>query len=133
MKNFILITLLLLGTYSLSYSTEKPHIAKMGNDNIQIVNIEGGKYFFKPNHIILKKGFPVIMTVIKQSSIVPHNIIMNYPDAGMQFDIDFHEQGRSIAFTPTKIGTYKFYCDKKLLFFDSHQEKGMHGTIQVIE
>jgi plastocyanin len=38
-----------------------------------------------------------------------------------------------IKFTPTEPGKYEFYCGKKLLFFKSHKEKGMVGTLEVTE
>jgi plastocyanin len=38
-----------------------------------------------------------------------------------------------IKFTPTKIGKYAMYCDKKLLWFKSHRERGMEGVIEVVE
>jgi hypothetical protein len=33
-----------------------------------------------------------------------------------------------ITFTPTHPGTFKFFCNKKLLFFRSHEDRGMKGT-----
>jgi len=36
-----------------------------------------------------------------------------------------------VRFTPTKAGVFAFYCDKKLLFFKSHREKGMEGVLKV--
>jgi plastocyanin len=39
----------------------------------------------------------------------------------------------TVRFTPTHPGTFVFYCDKKLLFFKSHREKGMEGRLEVRE
>ena len=39
----------------------------------------------------------------------------------------------SVRFTPVRPGRLTFFCDKKLLFFKSHREKGMTGTIEVRE
>jgi hypothetical protein len=36
-----------------------------------------------------------------------------------------------IRFTPTQRGLFTFYCDKKLLFFKSHRDKGMEGLLDV--
>jgi hypothetical protein len=33
----------------------------------------------------------------------------------------------------TREGIYPFYCSRKLLFFESHREKGMEGTLEVVE
>lgn len=42
-------------------------------------------------------------------------------------------RGGEYSFTTTKPGKYPFYCDKKLLFMDSHREKGMEGILEVVE
>ncbi len=39
---------------------------------------------------------------------------------------------RTVRFTPREPGAYPFYCDKKLLFFPSHRERGMEGVIEVL-
>jgi hypothetical protein len=38
-----------------------------------------------------------------------------------------------IKFAPTKTGIYPFFCDKKFLMFKSHRERGMEGTLEVVE
>jgi plastocyanin len=58
---------------------------------------------------------------------------MKSPDAGMEFDLSLREEPQTVRFTPTKTGVYPFYCGKKLLFFESHREKGMEGAIEVVE
>jgi uncharacterized cupredoxin-like copper-binding protein len=34
------------------------------------------------------------------------------------------------SFTPTKTGSYQFYCNKKSMFAN-HRKKGMEGTLEV--
>ena len=41
--------------------------------------------------------------------------------------------GKAIAFTPAKVGSYPFYCDKKPWFLASHRKKGMEGVLEVVE
>lgn len=113
--------------------SEKPFIAVVDKDGIQHVDMVGGGYFYSPNHIIVKVNVPVELKVKKESGIVPHNIVMKAPEAGIEFDLSIHEDPQVIRFTPTRIGKYTFYCDKKLLFFESHREKGMEGTLEVVE
>lgn len=36
-----------------------------------------------------------------------------------------------VRFTPTRVGEFKFSCTKKLLFFPSHEDLGMVGTLVV--
>jgi plastocyanin len=48
-------------------------------------------------------------------------------------DEQISTEPKIIKFTPTKTGKFPFYCDKKLLFFKSHRERGMEGIIEVTE
>jgi len=65
--------------------------------------------------------------------MVPHNFVLKAPEAGMDVTADLGKEPQTIRFTPTKVGEYPFYCDKKLLFFESHREKGMKGILKVEE
>lgn len=104
-----------------------------GEDGVQRAEMTGGDYYYKPKWLVLKVGVPVELTVKKEPGFVPHNIVMDSPEAGMVFEVDFGKEGEVIRFTPSKKGTYLFYCDKKLLFFKSHRERGMEGVIEVVE
>ena len=112
---------------------EKIFKAAVDSDGVQRVDILGGGYFFTPNHIIVKVDVPVELKVRKESGIVPHNIVIKAPETGINVDESLDTDPKIIRFTPTKIGNYTFYCDKKLLFFESHREKGMEGVLEVIE
>jgi hypothetical protein len=37
-----------------------------------------------------------------------------------------------IRFLPAVPGIFEFYCSKRLLFFESHKDKGMRGVIEVV-
>jgi hypothetical protein len=126
----ILLTLGLLLTVGMAAERQE-FIASVDKDGIQRVEIVGGSYFFKPNYIILKVNIPVEMKLIKESGMTPHNIILNAPEAGMDIKVDLSTEPRIVKFTPTKTGKFPIYCDKKLLFFESHREKGMEGTVEV--
>ncbi|MFA4828745.1 MAG: hypothetical protein WC855_04395 [Thermodesulfovibrionales bacterium] len=107
--------------------------AAIGNDGIQRTEIIGGEYFFEPYHIIVKINVPVELTVRKKPGIVPHDIIVNAPEAGINFKEDLSKEPKVIKFTPKKTGQYPVYCSKKLLFFKSHKERGMEGLLEVVE
>ncbi|MEK7197104.1 MAG: quinol oxidase, partial [Nitrospirota bacterium] len=91
------------------------------------------EYFFEPYHIIVKINMPVELTVRKKPGIVPHDIIVNAPEAGINFKEDLSKESKVIRFTPKKTGKYPVYCSKKLLFFKSHKERGMEGLLEVVE
>lgn len=109
-------------------------IAVPDSDGVQRVYVRAGSYYYRPSHIVVRKGRPVELVLIRESAVIPHNIVMSYPEAGMDFRVEIYpDRPVRISFTPTRTGRFEFYCDKKLLFFPSHREKGMHGVIEVIE
>jgi len=134
MKNFITV-LIISGIFFVSnlYAEQTTFRATIDKDGVQRVEVLGGDYFFKPNHIIVKVNVPVEMKVSKEGGVVPHNIVINAPDAGIDVNESLGKEPKVIRFTPKKVGTYAFSCDKKLLFFKSHKEKGMKGAIEVVE
>ena len=134
--NILRILLVILAMAGMSFADgpeKKVFTAVKGPDGIQKVSIAGGEYYFEPNHIIVKVNVPVELSVKKEGGIVPHNIVMKSPEAGMAFEEPMGSQPKVIKFTPKKTGTYPFSCTKKLLFFRSHEARGMKGAIEVIE
>ncbi|RJQ47186.1 MAG: quinol oxidase [Nitrospiraceae bacterium] len=109
------------------------YTATVDKDGIQKVEISGSDYYFDPDHIVVKKDIPVEFTVRKMSGIIPHNIVIESPEASMNIRETISRDPRVIRFTPTKTGTYPFFCDKKFLFFPSHRKKGMEGILEVVE
>lgn len=114
-------------------SKQKVYTATVDKDGIQRVEITGGEYYFDPYYIIVKKDIPVEFIVRKISGIIPHNIVIEAPEAGINIRELISKEPKAIRFTPTKAGKYAVYCDKKLLFFKSHKEKGMEGILEVVE
>jgi plastocyanin len=61
-------------------------------------------------------------------------MVVKAPEAGINFKADLDaKKPETIKFTPTKVGKYPMICDKKLLFFKSHKDRGMEGMIEVVE
>jgi plastocyanin domain-containing protein len=107
--------------------------ATIDDDGVQRVVILGGGYFFKPDHVIVKVNVPVEMVISKEDGFIPHNFIIEAPEAGIEVDESLSSDPKVVKFTPTKVGKYPFYCSKKLLFFEDHREKGMEGVIEVVD
>jgi hypothetical protein len=59
--------------------------ATLGDDGVQRVDVIGGSYFYKPNHIVVKVNIPVELKVSKESGFIPHDIVAKSPEAGMEF------------------------------------------------
>ena len=111
----------------------KEHTATINQDGVQRLTVVGGGYYFDPNYIIVKVNVPVELIVTRASGFVPHNIALQSPETGIEFDLNLSVSPKIITFTPTKPGKYPFYCNKQLLFFENHRDKGMEGTLEVRE
>ncbi len=132
MARIILFILLFLSLPAPSFSAESgPYAAQTGPDGIQRVEVTAGSYFFRPEHIVVTAGVPVELVIRNEAKVVPHDFVMDSPEAGMKFSEALSEELTIIRFTPARPGRYPFYCDRKLLFFKSHRERGMEGVIEV--
>jgi plastocyanin len=115
-----------------AFGQGKVYKAVVDKDGVQRVTVLAGSYFFDPDQIIVKVDIPVEITIKKEPGITPHAFVIKEPEAGMDISEALSTEPKIITFTPKKTGEYPFYCDKKLLFFKSHREKGMEGIIEVI-
>ena len=138
----IMVTLFVLATLPQVFAAESPTVIPAGahqvvvpvdKDGVQRVEILGSDYFFKPSHIVVKVNLPVELNVRKDGYIVPHSIVINAPEAGIKINESLSRDLKAITFTPTKVGTYPMFCDKKPPFLASHREKGMEGILEVVE
>ena len=101
-------------------------------DGVQRATVTLDSYSYKPDHLVVRTEVPVELTLVSQTTFTPHNFVLKQPDAGMVINEDIGAGATvKVRFTPTKAGVFAFYCDKKLLFFKSHREKGMEGVLKV--
>ena len=112
---------------------ETAYRASRAADGVQRVTIEGGSHFFKPRRVVVKANVPVELLVSVGRSAIPHSFVIDAPAAGIAVDESLSSQPRAIRFTPTAAGSYPFYCRNRLLFFESHREKGMEGVLDVVD
>jgi len=115
-----------------SMGSENRFVATIGTDGVQHVEVIGGDYYFDPNYIIVKVSVPVELKVKKAPGYIPHDIAVKAPKAGIDFITDIGKDWQTITFTPTTVGKYEMICDKKLLWFKSHKDRGMDGFIEVV-
>lgn len=112
--------------------TPAPVLLEMGPDGVQRAEVILDSYSYTPNHLVVQAGRPVELHLVSVTLLTPHNFILKAPEAGLNVDQDVGAGKRlTVRFTPTQPGTYTFFCDKKLLFFPSHRERGMEGTLEV--
>lgn len=138
MKNAILFLVFCLAGYSTCRADtaapeETVYRATTAADGVQHVRIEGGSYFFKPNRVIVKMNVPVELTLSVEKGLVPHTFVIKAPEAGIAVDEELSSTAKQVRFTPSATGKFPFYCKNKLLFFESHREKGMEGVLEVVE
>lgn len=107
--------------------------AVMDQDGVQRVRILAGSYFFRPSHVLVKANTRVELSIRVEPGIVPHTFVIQAPEAGIAIDESLGVEARVIFFTPKASGKYPFYCRNKLLFFESHRERGMEGVLEVVE
>lgn len=132
-KILVLASVLCFSWYSsLGFTQDStPVVAKMSEDGVQRAEIIVDSYSFKPNHIIVEVNKPVEITLKSVTMVIPHNFTISHPESGMNIDQNIsHGEDVIVKFTPTKTGSFDFYCNKKGIF-GSHRKKGMEGVIEV--
>jgi len=105
-----------------------PFTVPVGADGVQRATIILDSYSYAPSHLIVESGKPVELTLTSVTFITPHNFIIK--ELSVEQDIG---AGKTIVvtFTPTQVGTFPIYCDKRLWPLPSHRDKGMEGTLEV--
>jgi plastocyanin domain-containing protein len=107
-------------------------IVPVSQDNVQRLEITVDSYSFTPRRFVVKQNIPVELVFKSVSWIVPHNFVLKSTEAGITIEKEIGSGETTVVrFTPTRIGEFKFSCTKKLLFFPSHEDQGMVGTLVV--
>lgn len=139
MKKLLIVNLFILGIIGFSApkadsAPPKEEIYQSTITNgVQQVHIDGGAFFFKPNHVIVKVNMPVELIVKVESGMIPHNFVIQAPEAGMMVKEELSSDAKTIRFTPKAVGKYPFYCSHGLPLLKSHRARGMEGVIEVVE
>jgi len=107
--------------------------ASTSHAEIHIVNVQGGSYFFKPDRITARANVPLELKLSKSRGLVPHNLVIEAPEAGVQVKEPLGREPKTIRMTFTRPGEYAFYCSKKTPFGKTHRARGMEGKIVVTE
>lgn len=96
----------------------------MLEEDPNVINVEGGSFYFKPNIIKAKVGVPV---KIKFTSVggMPHDFVVD--ELGVKTE-QIADDTLEFEFTPTQSGTFEFYCS-----VGSHRKMGMKGSLIVEE
>lgn len=128
------IGLVLLGLVKVvtAFGAAETVLVPVSEDNVQRLEITVDSYSFTPNRFAVKQNIPVELMLKSVSWVVPHNFVLKSTEAGMTIEEDIGAGKTTIVrFTPIRVGEFKFSCTKKLLFFPSHEDQGMVGTLVV--
>lgn len=93
-------------------------------EEIEVIEMEGGDYYFDPDVITVKKGKTVKISLTSMDS--PFNFVID------EFDVNSEtiEAGDTseITFTPSETGEFEYYSS-----LENGKELGMVGTLEVTE
>ena len=116
------------------HASSEPVVAEKTAEDVQQVEIVVDSYSFKPDHLVVVVNHPVELTLKSVTRIVPPNFVLQAPEAGLEVSENVGPGKKvTVTFTPHEPGRYQFICNKKLLFFKSHDAKGMVGILDVVQ
>lgn len=111
-------------------SVSSPVVAVLDQEGVQRVRMVLDSYAYEPAHVVVQAGKPVELVLTSVTLLTPHNFVLK--EGGLSIDQNVGAgQTLTVRFTPMQPGVWTFYCDKQLLFFKSHREKGMEGRLEV--
>jgi heme/copper-type cytochrome/quinol oxidase subunit 2 len=126
-----LLAMMVMPSHAAADESDAPVVAEIGQDGIQRTTLILDSYSFTPNHLIVQAGKPVELTLRNVAGLTPHDLVLS-PKAGLTIRQDVKAGDETVLrFTPTVPGQFEFHCSKKLMFFASHKDKGMVGTLEV--
>ncbi len=103
-------------------------VAELTGD-VQVARVRLESYYFEPNRLMVQVDVPVRLILDNATLLTGHDFSIFAPDSALELDAYVPaRQQVTIQFVPTKVGEYRFYCN-----IDDHAEKGMMGTLVVVE
>jgi cytochrome c oxidase subunit 2 len=97
---------------------------RLADGEVQIVEVEGGSFYYKPNEIRVRKGQPVKITLNSVDAM--HDLVIDELD--VKTEIVKSGESTEVEFTPNEVGDFEFYCS-----VGQHRANGMVGTLIVEE
>jgi cytochrome c oxidase subunit 2 len=97
---------------------------RLADGEVQIFEVEGGSFYYKPNEIRVKKGDPV--KIVLKSVDMMHDFVID--ELNVKTEIIESGDTTEVEFTPNEVGDFEFYCS-----VGQHRANGMVGTLIVEE
>jgi cytochrome c oxidase subunit 2 len=92
------------------------------DEELNIIEVEGGAYYFKPNEIRVKKGETV--RIVFTNAGGSHDFVIDELD--VKTKVTQTGEKAEVEFTANEAGEYEFYCSVM-----NHRALGMVGTLIV--
>jgi plastocyanin len=126
------VAILLIAAFGDVRADSSTMVVETDTDGVQRAAVTMDSYSYHPQHLIVQAGKPVELSLTSVTLLTPHNFVLQDAAAGLAVQQDVGAgKTLTVRFTPVQAGLFTFYCDKKLLFFASHREKGMEGRLEV--
>lgn len=106
--------------------------AKEDADDVQRIEIVGGSYFFQPDHVVARAGRGLEISVKMAPGVIPHRFVLEMINGKPLADVPLDKKAKTLRLD-LPAGKYLFHCPNRLLFFQSHRERGMAGVLEVKE
>lgn len=90
--------------------------------NVKTITVEAGSFYYKPAVMTVKKGETV--KIVMTSKDMMHDF--NIDELGVKLPITKSGDTQVVEFTPTKTGTFEYYCS-----VGQHRKNGQVGKITV--
>jgi plastocyanin len=104
----------------------------LDEQGVQHATIIMDSYSYSPNDLTVHAGKPVEFMFRNTATFTPHTFVVDDPATGLYLRAEVNAgETQTVRFTPLQSGNVTFYCDKKLLFFKSHRERGQEGHLEI--
>lgn len=94
------------------------------SDDVQVITVEGGSFYYEPAKIELKKGTKV--RLVFNSVDMMHDFVID--ELGVKTKIIKSGTTDTVEFTVDQVGQFEYYCS-----VGEHRAQGMVGTLVVTE
>lgn len=101
-----------------------PDMIQLADGEVQILEVEGGSFYYKPNELRIKKGQPV--KIVFNSKDMMHDLVID--ELNVRTPVTKGGTTSEVTFTADKAGTFEFYCS-----VGQHRAQGQVGKIIVEE
>ncbi|QQS44317.1 cupredoxin domain-containing protein [Candidatus Roizmanbacteria bacterium] len=96
--------------------------AGTSEEAVQIVEVEAGSFYYKPNEIRVKQGDKV--RIVMNSVSMMHDFVID--ELGVKMPVVQNGDTGTVEFTVTEKGTFEYYCS-----VGEHRAQGQVGTLIV--